>query len=88
MKHWDGERGKRQVNSRIAAIHIGGEVVNVVVILVFSSIYIRVWNGIAQVMHAGSALSAITTTSSNTLPPGKLLLVRLLLSIRRMLLEI
>ena len=88
MRHWDGETDKRQVNLRIAAIHIGGEVVNVAMLLVSSSIYIRVWDGIVQVMHAGSALRAITITSSNTPSPGKLLLVRLLLSTKRMLLEI
>ena len=87
MKHWDRETDKRQVNSRIAAIHMGGEVVNVVMLLVSLSIYIRVWDGIVQVMHAGIALRAITITSSNTPLPGRLSLVRLLLSTRRMLLE-
>lgn len=43
--------------------------------------------GIVQAMHAGSALRAITTTPRNTHPPGRLSLVRLLLSTRRMLME-
>lgn len=35
----------RQVNSRIAMIRIGGEVANVIVLLVSSSIYIKVGDG-------------------------------------------